>query len=663
MTVTFDNAAAMPADETPSGARTEPAIQVRAEPAIHVRITLEVLIYAALAIFALLTHVIMLDHAPLADSEAHQALAVLRAINPQVAGEPLVADSTLTYVAQAISFTFLPQNDLAARLPVALAGVLLALSPALWRRYLNPLPPLIASLLLTISPVALLAARTSSPVIWTMLLAVTGPWLVLRFVETEQPRWAVLATVVFAAMVFLAGPAGFLTLFALAFGVIFAWLTDVDPETDSLAALRSTWQAWPWAHGVAAAGLVVLVAGTGLFWLPSGLTVVGGALWAGLEGFVRRAPDTPVGFPLWVSVRYETGLVLFGAMAAYRAIREGGFFERALAGWALAGLVCALAYAGAGAAHALWLTLPLSVLVALMVTGWITERASVIWDVPTWSLPVHAVVTLALWLAVGLSLVLLGKRLMLDLPPGVTDLRELADVLVSGVYSRNVNQSQAITVQGIGVLDYVLGFIQLRILITILVSLLNGVLFFLVGSLWGARASWRGYALGTLGFLLLFSFSLGGRAAFGTPGDPREYWNRHTPTADVFELRVTLRDMSLRDTGEPRLIAVTAFVPQDGALAWALRDYPNTVFVDGVGPEVSSAAVVMPVVFPQPPMGADYVGKDLITRQTWSPDSLSWRDGLTWWYRSDARVPPVTAEHIMIWIRKDVYGVEQVTED
>ena len=635
----------------------------RPEPAIQVRITLEVLIYAALAIFALLTHGVALDHAPLDDVEAHQALAVLRTINPRVAGEPLVADSVLTFVTQAVSFTFLPQGDVAARLPVALAGVLLVLAPALWRRYLNPLPPLILSLLLTVSPVALLAARSSSPVIWTTLLAVVGPWLALRFVETRAPRWGVLATVAFAAMVFLAEPAGFLTLLALAFGVIFAWLTDVDPETDSLAALRATWQAWPWMHGAAAAGLVVLLVGTGMFWLPSGLTVVGGAVWAGLEGFVQRAPNTPVGYPLWVSLRYETGLVLFGAIAAYRAIREGGFFERALAGWALAGMVWSLVYAGAGAAHALWLTLPLSVLVALMVTGWITERASVVWDVPAWGIPVHAIITAGLWLAVGMSVVLLGKRLMLDLPAGITDLRELADVLTSGVYSRSVNNAQAITVQDIGVLDYILGFIQLRILITILVSLLNGVLFFLVGSLWGARASWRGFALGTLAVALLFSFSLGGRATYGTPGDAREYWNRHVPTADVFELRETLRGMSLRDTGEPRLIQVTAQVPQDGALAWALRDYPNTVFVDGIGPEVDSAAVILPVMFQQTPMGADYIGKDLITRQMWDTNSLSWRDMLIWWYRSDSRVQPATAEHVMIWIRKDVYGVEQVTED
>ena len=93
---------------------------------------------------------------------------------------------------------------------------------------------------------------------------------------------------------------------------------------------------------------------------------------------------------------------------------------------------------------------------------------------------------------------------------------------------------------------YVLGFIQLRLLVTVLVSLLNGVLFFLVGSLWGARASWRGFALGTLAALLLISAGLGGRAAFNPPGDPRELWLSDPVTADVYELRETLRDEPAR---------------------------------------------------------------------------------------------------------------------
>jgi hypothetical protein len=655
MTVTFDNPATGHRKRSEAGT----------VPAIRAWITLEIALYLVLGGLALTLRLVQLGHVPLGDAEARQALAALRTANPQTPGDPVVADSPITFILNALMFGFRMDGEAVARLPVALGGVLLTLAPALWRRYLNPLPPLIISLLLAISPVGLLASRTMSPVVWTMLLALVAPWLVLRFVETRQPRWAVMASAAFGAMVFLTEPGGLLVVLALLFGVFFAAVTDDGSasETDIPAAIRSLWRDWPWLNGALAAAFVVIAVGTGLFWLTSGLTTVGNVLWACLKGLANRPHGAPIAFPLGVALRYETGLLLFGLLACYRAIRDGGFFERTLVGWTLAGLFWSVGYAGAGAAHALWLTVPLSVLIGLMVTGWISERVSSFWDVPAWGVPAHAVITLGLWLAVGVSVLLLGKRILYDVPGGVTQLGELIKALFKGVYNRNMDQPQWITVQGTSVLDYVLGFIQLRILLAALMLLLNGVLFFLAGSLWGARAAWRGFALGTLGYLLLISAGLGGRAALNSASDPREYWFLSPVTDDAYEMRATLREMSLRATGEPRLISITAWVPENGALAWALRDYPNTVFVDGVGPEVTSAAVVMPAITPQPHMGADYVGKDLITRLGWDMNTLSWRDWLMWYYRSDSLVKPALAERIMLWVRKDVYGVETVTED
>jgi hypothetical protein len=487
-------------------------------------------------------------------------------------------------------------------------------------------------------------------------------------VETRAERWAILATVCFAAMIFLTEPAGFLTASSLAFGLLFAWLTDEMGDSSLLSTARRLLRAWPWATGTLAAGVAVVAVATVLFWVPSGLTVVGNAIWTGARGFIERSAGTPRAFPLWVALRYEMGIVLFGLLALYHAVREGGFFERALAGWTLAGIVWSVGYAGAGAAHALWITLPLTILVALRITEWLTERPGMLWRVPSWGVPLHALITLGLWLAVGLSVVLLGKRLLFDLPGGVTDLSALVDRLAEGIYSRasdfQYQQIQSVEVQpGVFVYAYVLGFIQLRLLITVLVTLLNGVLYFLVGSLWGARAAWRGLALGTLAALLLFSFGLGGRAAFGPAGDPRRLWVVDPVTDDVFELRDTLRVMSLRATGEPKLLTVTAQVPPDGALAWALRDYPNTVFVDGVGPETTTAAVLMPVRDEQPRMGAPYVGKDLVIRQAWNIDTLSWRDAIIWFYRDETAIKPEDVGQFRLWARNDVYGVEQVTED
>ena len=636
----------------------------RSERGLRVRVTPELLLYAGIALLALTVRLTLLGAAPLDDAEARQALAALRTVNPHATGDVTDAQSPLLFTLNAITFALIPGGgDFAARWPAALGGVLLVLTPALWRRYVGVLPALIMAGILTLSPVGLLASRTLSAATWTLTLALLVPWLALRFAETGDARWALAATVGALAMALLTEPSGFLVLQALAFGVLFALLTAPPDEAELTQAVRRTLRAWPWARGLGIGALVVLGVATLLYWLPSGLTVVGNVIAGALRGFAERRTGAPVAFPLWVALRYEAGLALFGLIGAWRAVRRGGFFERALVGWLLGGLLWAVGYAGADAAHALWLTVPLSALVALTVADWITERPSVAWHVPEWGVPLHALITFGLWLAVGLSLVLLGKRLLLDVPQTVTDWRALVRALTSGVYNRSVAQPQAVQIGDATVQDFVLGFMQLRLLITVLVTMLNGVLFFLIGSLWGARAAWRGFALGTLAFALFFGAGLGGREAFGTPaGDPRAFWHADPVTADLHELRDTLHTMSLRATGEPNLIAVTANVPPDGAVAWALRDFPHVQFVDGVGPEVTSAVVLMPDVFPRVHMGADYVGKDLITRQGWGTSQLSWRDAILWFYRNESAQKPAPTERLMLWVRKDVYGVEQVIE-
>lgn len=631
-----------------------------AEPELRVRVTLEVLLYALLALAAVGLRFVALGDAPLNDDEAARALGALRMIDQSVPGAGDVPDSPLTLALHALTFTFGGASDAAARFPSALGGVLLVLAPALWRRYLNPLPPLILSFLLAISPVAWLASRALSLAVWSALLAIVAPWLALRFVETRRVAYAVAATVAFAGMALLVEPAGMIMLLALAFGVAFAWLTEDDPASGFGPALRGMLRGWPWAQGALAAVVVGLALSTLVFFLPSGLTAIGNVIAGAVRGLSERPTGATVAFPLLVALRYEPGVVLFGVLAAVHAVREGGFFERALAGWLLAGIAAGLAYAGATASHALWVTLPLAALLALAITRWLTERPGVVWNVPRGGVTLHAAITFALWGAVGLSLVLMGKQILVDLPADVTRLGALVERVFDGLYSRRTATSEMIEVQGVQVFSTTLGFIQLRALLTVLLSLLVGILYFLVGSLWGARTAWRGLALGTLGVLLLYSLGAGGHAAFQASGDPRTLWYPNPVTDDLRELEDTLETMSLRASGTPHLIDITARVPDDGALAWALRRHPNTTFVGGLGPEVRSAVVIAPQIEPEPVLGASYIGKDLITRRAWSLDSLSWRDMIMWLYRGASRVPPAPSETIMLWVRNDVYGVENV---
>lgn len=627
---------------------------------LGVRVTPEALLYTLLALVAIALRFAALGDAPLNDDEARRALGALRMVDGSIPGEVIVPDSPLTLALHAMTFTFGGMSDVAARFPSALGGVLLVLAPALWRRYLNPLPPLIMSFLLAISPVAWLASRTLSPAVWSALLAIVGPWLALRFVETRRAGYAVAATVALVALALLVEPAGLITLLALALGVAFAWLTDDDPDTDIGASVRAVLRAWPWSAGALAAGAVALALATLLFFLPSGLTAVGNVVQGFVSGLTQRPDGATVAFPLVIALRYEPGIVLFGLLSAVRAVRVGGFFERALAGWLLAGIVAGLVYAGGTAAHALWVTLPLTALVALAITRWLTDSPGVVWNVPRGGVTLHAAITFALWSAVGLSLVLMGKQILVDLPAGVTRLDALVEQILDGLYSRRSGSAEVVDVQGVQVFSTVLGFIQLRALLTVLLSLLVGILYFLIGSLWGARTAWHGLALGTLSALLLFGVGAGGHAATVGSGDPRTLWHADPVTDEVRELEETLVTMSLRATGTPHLIDITARAPDDGALAWALRRYPNTTFVNGVGPEVSSAIVIAPQIEPAPVLGGDYIGKDLVIRRAWSLDTLSWRDMIMWLYRGASRIAPTPSETLMLWVRSDVYGVQSV---
>lgn len=651
------------AQTRPDDGAAESRETARREPVITLALTLEVLLYVALIALSVTLRTVQLGSVPLSEAEAHDALAALRQADPGVPGEPLVANSPITFALHTLDFNLFVPGDAVARFPGVLAGVLLALAPVLWRRYLNPLPPLIMSLLLVLSPTVLLASRTTSPALWTMLLALAAPYVVLRFVETGHRGYAIAATAAVGAMIFLTEAAGFLAVLALGLGVVFALLTEDDPDAAAPRELRALLRRWPWSGGLLAAGALIVLVPTVFFLIPDGLSAVGKVVTGAWEGFVERPADVPVAFPMWVALRYEFGLVLFGLIAVVHAIRFGGFFERAVAGWFLAGLMFAVGYAGAGAAHALWIVLPLVVLVSLMVVRWLVERPTVVWIVPAWGMPLHALLTLVLWLAVGMSVVLLGKLLMVDLPDGVTNLRMLAESLVSGVYNRDTASAEVALVGETQVLSYVLGYLQLRLLLIMLVTLLIGVLFFLMGSLWGARTGWRGLALGTLSALLLLSFGVGGRAALEHATDARELWFPHPVTDDVHELRDVLRTMSLRENGTPYQIAITAQVPEDGILAWALRDYPYTTFVRALGPQVHTPVVLASAEGPRPQLGADYIGRLLEPYSAWDTSLLSWRDVILWYYRGASEVGAAPVDPLRIWVRGDVYGVERVPEE
>ncbi len=98
-------------------------------------ITGEAAAYIFIAAAAVLLRLLLLGALPLSDAESEHALAALRAAD---SGAPGPASPALC-AGQALTFGLFGAGGLAARLPAALAGVALALMPALWRKRLGTL--------------------------------------------------------------------------------------------------------------------------------------------------------------------------------------------------------------------------------------------------------------------------------------------------------------------------------------------------------------------------------------------------------------------------------------------------------------------------------------------------------------------------------------------
>src|SRR5256885_7661737 len=88
----------------------------------------------------------------------------------------LAVQKPLMFTANTLTMTLAGINNAAPRLPTALMGVLLVITPLLFRRWLGPTQAASIAVLLAISPVLLLASRTTGAPVWAMACAVIGAY-------------------------------------------------------------------------------------------------------------------------------------------------------------------------------------------------------------------------------------------------------------------------------------------------------------------------------------------------------------------------------------------------------------------------------------------------------------------------------------------------------
>jgi hypothetical protein len=143
-------------------------------------------------------------------------------------------------------------------------------------------------------------------------------------------------------------------------------------------------------------------------------------------------------------------------------------------------------------------------------------------------------------------------------------------------------------------------------------------------------------------------------------GDARELWYGLQPVSqDYYSLQRTLEEYSQRDNGTIDEIEVTVQASPDGAIAWALRGFPNAHFVEQLDPFTMTPAVLAPDN-PATVLGQEYVGQQFVLNTYWDTDWLNWTDIGSWLFARRTRFAPQEVNPYRLWVSKDLYDVEAV---
>ncbi len=583
---------------------------------VHVRV--EVLAWVLVALMALGLRAISLGAAPLDDAEAAQAMAAWHLVSPTASGGGVIG-SPLLFGGAALAFALTGATNAGARFLPMLAGVLLALSPLLFRQRLGRFPALTASLLLAISPTAVGASRRVDGVGLSMLVLVLALAAADRFLSGRGRGYAALAGAALGAAL-LADFGTPAALLSLLLGVAFAIFTDEEDRLtrDRLQALAAD---VPWGRAALGMALVVALGGTLLFIAPVGLGSAADQITRFLRGLTQPTPGvTYLGAQLLL---YEPGLLLFGLVGAWLASQSMEPGQRFLAGWAVAGVFVALLYRGAQPPDGLWAVVPLAAL-AGMAAGDLLEMTT---DGPAWGVWAETAGAIAL-----LAMMFASLSQYLRAPHSLP-------------LSQNAAGQLAVS-------------LPLDLILVTLWAGLFVILWLTMSSLWGQATAWRG--MGQAALIIAAGLALGqsGTLAWVRATSPFEPFNAAPGQPALDRLRDTAAQIGELSVGDRYDVPITMQTDPSGAVAWALRDFRVATYVDHVDPTVDAVLVVTPVEGADPALGSSYVGQAFVTTRSWSAGGLSVPDAIRWiLYRSAPNQP--AEQKVILWVREDVFRLTQ----
>lgn len=585
----------------------------------------EVFVYLAVIVISLVLRVAQLDVVPLSTYEARQDLAAWRAVYPEAAGTPIVAESPLLFALHSLAFTVLGPSEFSARILTVLASVLLILSPLLFRQLFGRTRTLVFVLLLAFSPTLLATGRMDSPVVWTMLAVVLGLWSLWRYRETGRSHFALQATLCGAAIIFLTDPSGLFVFLSLVLAGLFAfWYrrkSEDELETPEYIP-EGRFTAWPWAVAVPVAALVVFLVSTSFMLYPTGVSTVGELISSGIRGLATPRPYAPPFFSLLSAFYYEPVLFVVGVVAVFGLLTSERVTQedRFLLGWLIFSILLSLLYAGTGPENALWVVLPLAALSSRVIAGLVAGGKQ--YFAPQWSRWLIALIVAALMAMISVHAQSIARSLMTSPDAGLEQV--------------NINPQNII-----------------GIVIAVLLILIG---YFLASSEWGEGIAIRGGALGIVAFLLITGLGSGWYIAVNNADNAVEFWNRNPTSYQTAQLRQSLMELADRQTSGFPEMAVSVLAPDDGVVAWLLRDFPKTTFITDPLAAKGEGVVILPSSIEKPDLGGAYVGHKVAISNGWDFRSITLLNFPAWWLQRRTLTADLPSDSVTLWLRQDVYN-------
>ncbi len=641
------------------------------------------LMVAMLVIFSVIFHVAGIDEFPLSDTEAYRALSAWRSTMPNVTGEPLLADSPVIWWSQKIAFSLLGGSEFSSRIFTALAGVLLSISPLFFTPLLGKSRAYISAVLLSISPILLANARMSSSTTWGLLLAIAMLWFIWRFYETGQKRYGLSAFITMACVIFMTESQSPLLVIVLIGSGLIAFLLTLyasflhDSPNEMLTQIRNRLSSVSWIEALAVTGLILFCVGTGFTFALDGLKIVGELLTQFLRGFTQS--QHPQGYrPLDVLIFYEVWLIPFFfigvGLIAYQ--QKMTFVERFLMLWVGLGFIVFVLYPDMTAAHGAWLVVPMSVMMAYVISQafvrvsppidapvLVTDERGVLWGKFT-----VALITFVMFILLTAHLQFLSRGFLL-LPNGTPS-----------TFFANLDSQELI--RQLSNRRYI--GLREALIVSVIIAVMMLIGYFLATTIWGAIVPLQGAFIGMFVFVCMAGFGTAWSVSMHRVTNPVEMFHYPEMTSSqAFLLRKTAQEIAFRYSGGTPSLPIAVLAPSDGIVAWLLRDFYNTNYVTNIREAQFYEVIIVPLdndVDDYADLGGNYVGQRFELTDRWGGvsgiasnwrlvldparvlrapyQSLVWEinlDLLTWWLLREVRREPQSSQAVLFWVRQDVY--------